>query len=188
MKIRSNQGVKMSAKKIEESKVEIKKVESGTVILMSYSIINKEGRVLEARNPDNPAELLVGHGQILSALEKKILGETEGFRGDFSFTAAEAHGVYKKELVVEMKRDQFPEGVEISKGMKFESLGPRGEAVALHVLDFDEKKVLVDGNHPLAGEDLTYNISILEIRAAAKEEIAQGQVLTDMEAKNKTIH
>lgn len=174
----------MNAKKLDNSKT----VKSGTVILLSYTILNKEGRLLEARTPENPAELLVGHGHILSALEKKILGETEGFKGDFSFTAEEAHGVYKKELVVEMKREQFPKEVKITKGMKFESQGPEGEAIALHVLDFDDKVVLVDGNHPLAGEDLTYMISILEVREAAKEEIARGKVLTDMEVKNKTIH
>ncbi|MGH1468086.1 MAG: FKBP-type peptidyl-prolyl cis-trans isomerase [Bdellovibrionales bacterium] len=174
----------MPAKKIEE----IKTVKEGTVILLSYSIMNGEGRIIEARTPENPAEFLVGHGQILKALEKKILGETEGFKGGFSFSAKEAHGEYRKELVVEMKREQFPEEIEIAKGMKFESHGPKGEAVALHVLEFDDKVVLVDGNHPLAGEDLTFDISILEIRDAAKEEIARGQVLTDMEAKNKTVH
>ncbi len=174
----------MVAKKMQEAKV----VKHGTVILVSYSIRNKDGRIIEARTPDNPAELLVGYGQILKVLEGKILGETQGFNGGFSFSAEEAHGKYKKELVVEMKRGQFPEEMDIVKGMKFESYGPKGEAIALHVVEFDDKVVVVDGNHPLAGEDLTFNISILEIRDATKEEMARGKVLTDMEVQNKTIH
>ncbi len=174
----------MMAKKIQEAKV----VKNGTVILVSYSIINGDGRIIEARTSDNPAELLVGHGQILKALENSILGETQGFKGDFSFSAEEAHGKYKKELVVEMKRGLFPREIEIVKGMKFESHGPQGETVALHVLEFDDQVVIVDGNHPLAGEDLTFNISILKIRDATKEEIARGKVLTDMQVQNKTVH
>lgn len=183
----------MSAKKIDsnfndDNGGDSKEVLSGTVIMMSYSIVNGDGRIIEARTPENPAEFLVGHGQILKALEERILGETEGFKGGFTFMASEAHGAYKKELVVEMKREQFPEEVEMTKGMKFESRGPKGEAVALHVLEFNDETVLVDGNHPLAGEDLTFDITILEVRNAAKEEIAMGKVLTDMEPKSKTLH
>ncbi len=182
----------MSSNKVEknenESGVDPKAVTPGTVILMSYSIMNGDGRVIEARTPENPAEFLVGHGQILKALEEKIMGETEGFKGGFTFEASKAHGAYKKELVVEMKREQFPEDVKISKGMKFESRGPKGETVALHVLEFNDDIVLVDGNHPLAGEDLTFDVNILEVRQAAKEEIAMGRVLTDMEPQNKTLH
>jgi len=187
----------MSAKKIDsdykdgqrnQAPEDSTEIIAGTFIIMSYSIINGEGRIIEARTPENPAEFLVGHGHILKALEEKLLGETEGFKGGFTFLAVDAHGAYKKELVVEMKREQFPEEVEMKKGMKFESKGPKGEAVALHVLEFDDKVVLVDGNHPLAGEDLTFDVNILEVRNAAKEEIARGKVLTDMEPKNKTIH
>jgi FKBP-type peptidyl-prolyl cis-trans isomerase SlyD len=174
----------MSQDNIDEKKV----VKQDRVIILSYSILNGEGRLIEARPPDNPVQLLVGHGQILKALETKILGETEGFKGDFTFTPAEAHGAYKKELVVEMKKNQFPEEMEIKKGMKFESRGPNGEVVALHVLEITGDKVLVDGNHPLAGEELRFDVNILEVRDAAKEEIARGKVMTDMEPKNKTLH
>lgn len=165
-----------------------KVIQEGTVILMSYSITDRDGRIVEARTPENPIQVLVGHGQILNALEKKIIGETEGFKGGFFFSAKEAHGEYKKELVMEMAKSKFPKDVEVKKGMKFESQGPNGEVVPLHVIDVKGDKVLIDGNHPLAGEDLTFDVNILEVRPAAKEEIAQGRALGHMEATNKTIH
>jgi len=167
---------------------EKKTVQADRVIILAYSILNGEGKIIEARPPDNPVQFLVGHGQILKALEAKILGETEGFKGGFTFSAEEAHGAYKKDLVVEMKREQFPENVEVKKGMKFESRGPKGEAVALHVIDIKDDVVLVDGYHPLAGEALTFDVTILEVRDAAKEELARGKALTDMEPANKTLH
>jgi len=173
---------------MESNADEKKVVKTDRVILLAYSILNDQGKVIEARPPDNPVQFLVGHGQILKALEAKILGETEGFKGGFTFSAEEAHGPYKKDLVVEMKKSQFPENVEIKKGMKFESRGPKGEAVALHVVDVKDEIVLVDGNHPLAGESLTFDVTILEVRDAAQEEIARGKVMTDMEPANKTIH
>jgi FKBP-type peptidyl-prolyl cis-trans isomerase SlyD len=173
---------------VNEKTDEKKVVKADRVIILSYSILNDEGKIIEARPPDNPVQFLVGHGQILKALETRIIGETEGFKGGFTFTAEEAHGPYKKDLVVEMKRDQFPENVEVAKGMKFESRGPKGDAVALHVIAVKDNIVLVDGNHPLAGESLTFDVTILEVRDAAKEEIARGQVLTEMEPANKTLH
>jgi len=173
---------------MENDTDEKKVVQADRVILLAYSILNDQGKVIEARPPDNPVQFLVGHGQILKALETKILGETEGFKGGFTFTPEEAHGAYKKDLVVEMKRDQFPKNVEVKKGMKFESRGPKGEAVALHVIDVKDEIILVDGNHPLAGEALTFDVTILEVRDAAQEEIARGKALTDMEPENKTLH
>ncbi len=159
-----------------------------SVVQMAYSITDRNGRIIEARTSENPVEFICGHGQILKSLEEKLIGQVLGFKGDFKFDPDQAHGEYKKELVVEMKREQFPEGMEIKKGMKFESTGPDGEAVALHVMDVKDDVVLIDGNHPLAGEELNFSITILEIREAAKEEIAQGQALTNMEVESKTVH
>ena len=164
------------------------KVEKDKVILISYSIYDKDGKLLEARTPDNPVEFLVGHGQILKALEKNLLGHSEGFKGDFYFPADEAHGEYKKDLVVTMPRSQFPSEVEIKKGMKFESLGPEGKPIALHVLDIEGSNVLVDGNHPLAGEDLRFDVSVISVRPASEEEVRRGQTLSAMTSDNETIH
>lgn len=164
------------------------KIEKNRVVSMSYSILNKEGRLLEVRSPDDPVEFLVGHGHILQVLEDKIIGQTEGFMGQFVFSPDEAHGQYRTELVVQMDRAQFPPDIQIEKGMKFESVGPKGEPLALHVLDVQGETVLVDGNHPLAGETLKFEVKILEIREAAKEEIVRGQVLTHMPPPNNTRH
>ena len=164
------------------------KVEKDKVILLSYSIYDKKGKLLEARTPDNPVEFLVGHGQILKALERNLLGHTEGFKGDFYFAADEAHGEYKKDLVVTMPRSQFPPEVEIKKGMKFESMGPGGQPIALHILNIEGNSVLVDGNHPLAGEDLRFDVSVIGIRSASKEEVRRGQTFSVMTSDSETVH
>ena len=164
------------------------KVEKDKVIILSYSIYDKNGKLLEARTSENPVEFLVGHGQILKALEKNLIGHTEGFKGDFYFQADEAHGLYKKDLVVTMPRSQFPSEVEIKKGMKFESHGPDGRPIALHVLDIEGGNVLVDGNHPLAGEDLRFDVSVISVREASEEEVRRGQTLSAMALENKTVH
>lgn len=164
------------------------KIEKDKVVSMSYSICNKEGRLLEVRSPDDPVEFLVGHGHILKILEEKIIGQTEGFMGEFIFMPEDAHGEYRTDLVIQMERSQFPDNIDIQKGMKFESMGPDGKPIALHILDIVDDKILVDGNHPLAGETLKFEIRILDIREAAKEEIARGQVLSDMVPPSNTKH
>lgn len=163
-------------------------VENNKVVQMSYSIFDRDGRLIEARSQENPIEFLVGHGQILKSLESKIIGLASGFSGKFNFPPVEAHGEYRKDLVVEMSLDQFPTEMNVEKGMKFESEGPEGQPIALHVIDISGDKVLVDGNHPLAGEELNFDITILDVREAATEEIRQGKVLADMEPENTTIH
>lgn len=164
------------------------KIEKNKVVSMSYSLSNDLGQVLELRSMDNPVEFIVGHGQILPSLEEKIIGQSEGFSGRFFLKPAEAHGEYKKELVREMKSSQFPKDLPLKKGMKFESTNAEGEPLALHVIDVKDDVVLVDGNHPLAGVPLSFDIKILEIRDAAKEEIFQGKVLTDLEPPSDTKH
>lgn len=164
------------------------KIEKDKVVSMSYSLSNGSGQLLEVRSPDNPVEFIVGHGHILKVLEENIIGQTEGFQAHYTISPKDAHGEYKKELIAEISKNQFPSEQTITKGMKFESKGPSGEPIALHVLDIKNDVILVDGNHPLAGETLIFDIKILFIRNAAKEEIFQGQVLTDLEPKSETKH
>lgn len=164
------------------------KIEKNKVVSMSYSLSSDSGKVIELRSVDNPVEFLVGHGQILPSLEKKILGQAEGFSGRFLLQPEEAHGEYKKELVREMKSSQFPEDLSLKKGMKFESTDANGEPLALHIIDIKDDVVLVDGNHPLAGVPLSFDVKILDIRDAAEEEIFQGKVLTDLEPLSDTKH
>lgn len=155
---------------------------------MSYSLSTDAGQILELRSNENPVEFIVGHGQILPNLENKILGETAGFAGEFTFKPDEAHGEYKKDLVKEMSTSQFPEDIDLKKGMKFESKDAEGQPLALHIVDVKDTSVLVDGNHPLAGLSLKFDVKILEIREAAEEEIFQGRVLTGLEPKSDTKH
>ncbi len=164
------------------------KIEKNKVVSMSYSLSNGTGQILELRSIDNPVQFLVGYGHILPSLEKKIIGESEGFTGQFFLDAHDAHGVYDKALVKEMKPSQFPEGVELKKGMKFESTDAKGEPLALHIIDIKGEVILVDGNHPLAGMPLNFDLKILEIRDAAEEEIFQGKVLTSLQPESDTKH
>lgn len=164
------------------------KIDKNKVVSMSYSLSTDTGQVLELRSTDNPVEFIVGHGQILPSLERRILGESEGFTGQFTLAPEEAHGPYKVELVKEMKSSQFPDNIELKKGMKFESTDAKGEPLALHIIDIKEDKVVVDGNHPLAGVALSFDIKILDIRDAAEEEIFQGKVLTDLQPTSDTKH
>ena len=166
------------------------KVEKDKVVIITYSLSTINNQILEVRTSDNPVEFIVGHGQILPSLEKLLIGEVEGFTGQFILAPSEAHGEYDKSLVLEMTLDEFPQNIELKKGMKFESRDKKGQSLALHIVDIDneKEKILVDGNHPLAGQTLSFDVKILEVRNAAKEEIFQGRTLSQLEPKNSTLH
>ena len=89
--------------------------------------------------------------------------------------AAEAYGEYNPEMVQELPRDQF-QGIELQKGMTLYGQTPDGQTIAVTVKDFDDNKVVIDYNHPLAGEDLTFEVKLVNKREATPEEALTGQV------------
>ncbi len=163
-------------------------IESGKVVSISYTLVNQDNRLIEQRTPDDPIHFIVGKKQILQSLEKELIGLSFGFKGRFEFPPEKAHGLYAKNLIFEMTLDQFPKDIEVKVGMKFHSEDKNGESIPLHVIAIEQEKILVDGNHPLAGETLVFDINVLDVRDAGKEELSRGQVLIDTEPETKSIH
>ncbi|MCK4442417.1 MAG: peptidylprolyl isomerase, partial [Sulfurovaceae bacterium] len=89
--------------------------------------------------------------------------------------ASEAYGEYNNEAIQTLPIEQF-EGVELKEGMTLYGQGEQGQTVQVTVKSFNDKEVVVDFNHPLAGKDLMFSISVLSAREATADEILSGQV------------
>lgn len=165
------------------------KIKHGCVVKMAYRLTDTLGNLLEERTPETPYEYLQGGGQILPALERLVEGKTPGHRCEVQLTAREAYGEYDSRLVTEVSREVFPPGVEIEPGMKFSTQGPAGQPVVVRVLEADEKTITVDGNHPLAGIDLIFEIRVLDVREATEQEVETGEVDEAVpDPKKTTLH
>ena len=145
------------------------------VYAIEYTVKNSKGEVVDSNVGQAPLEFIAGQGQIIPGLEKELEKMEVGEEKKVVVKADEAYGQRNEEWVETLPKEQF-EGIELQKGQTLYGHGPDGEVVSVIVRDFDDTDVVIDYNHPLAGEDLTFNIKLLSQRDATTEEVLSGQV------------
>ncbi len=131
--------------------------------------------VVDSNTGGQPLEFIMGIGQIIPGLEKALVGMSKDESGDILVPANEAYGEYNSEALQTLPIEQF-EGVELKDGLTLYGQGENGETVQVTVKSFNDKDVVVDFNHPLAGKDLMFSVTVLSAREATADEISSGQV------------
>jgi peptidylprolyl isomerase len=110
-----------------------------------------------------PLQFVIGEGNLLPAFEATVIGMSVGETRTVKIPAAEAYGEREDEMVVTIARSEFPDELEPHVGMELELTQEDGEALVVEVIEVTEEEVTLDANHPLAGEDLTFEITLREI-------------------------
>ncbi len=131
--------------------------------------------VVDTNKGGQPLEFIMGKGQIIPGLENALVGMNEGESGDIMVKAEDAYGDVNPEAMQTLPKEQF-EGVDLVEGMTLYGQGEDGQTVQVTVKSFDDKEVNVDFNHPLAGKDLMFSVTVLSERAATEDEISSGVV------------
>jgi len=144
------------------------------VYAIEYTVKNSKGEVVDSNVGQAPLEFIAGQGQIIPGLEKEVEGMEVGEEKTVVVKADEAYGQRNEEWVETLPKDQF-EGIELQKGMTLYGQSPDGQTIAVTVKDFNDKEVTIDYNHPLAGEDLTFDVKVVGKRDATLEELAGNQ-------------
>jgi len=142
---------------------------------IEYTVKNSEGEVVDSNVGQAPLEFIAGKGQIIPGLEKEIEDMEIGDEKKVTVKAEDAYGQRNEEMIEKLPKDQF-EGIELQKGMTLYGQSPDGQTIAVTVVDFDDENVTIDYNHPLAGEDLTFDVKVVTKRDATLEELSSGQV------------
>jgi FKBP-type peptidyl-prolyl cis-trans isomerase SlyD len=147
-----------------------------TVVTLTYQLTTPAGEVLEEATAESPAAYLHGgYDGIFSKVEEALEGKVAGAELDLVLEPDDAFGEYDAELVRVEPADLFPEEVHV--GMQLEGASEDGHHVMLYtVTDVADGKVVVDGNHPLAGRSLRLRCVVSEVRAALPEEVEHGHV------------
>lgn len=145
-----------------------------TVVGLTYELYDTDGNLIE--KTDEPIEYLHGgYDGIFPLVEKALEGKGVGDRCRVRLEPEEAFGEYDADLVHVEPREKFPGNVAV--GMRFEGRGERsGDTLIYTVTDVAENKVVVDGNHPLAGQALEFSCQVASVRMATDEEIRHGHV------------
>jgi FKBP-type peptidyl-prolyl cis-trans isomerase SlyD len=150
-----------------------------TVVTLTYQLTTLAGEQLEEATAESPAAYLHGgYDGIFPKVEEALEGKTEGAEVDIVLEPNDAFGEYDAELVRVESIEVFPEEVHV--GMQLEGASEDGQHVMLFtVTDVADGKVVVDGNHPLAGQSLRLQCVVGAVRAALPEEVAHGHVHGD---------
>jgi FKBP-type peptidyl-prolyl cis-trans isomerase SlyD len=151
--------------------------EQNCVVGIEYEV--KEAGTTEIvdsnKGTGQPLEFIMGIGQIIPGLEEALVGMSKDESADIMVQAEKAYGLKDENAMQTLPADQF-EGVELKEGLTLYGQGEQGQTVQVTVISFDDKEVVVDFNHPLAGKDLMFSVVVLSSREATADEIASGQI------------
>ena len=151
------------------------KVARNSVVTIDYTLTDSDGSVLDTSTGREPLVYLHGNGNIIPGLESVLVGKSAGEHLNVSIPPVHAYGELDAEKVMEIPREQFAGITEISVGMQFSARSDHGEH-AVTVTNVGSDTITVDANHPLAGKTLNFDVTIVGVREATKEELDHGHV------------
>ena len=136
---------------------------SGDTVRVHYTGSLQDGTQFDSSRGREPLELTLGTGQVIAGFETAVEGMSVGDTKTVTVPAEEAYGPHRDGLTQEIPRNAIPDDIELSNGMLLQAQGPEGQDLTLTVLAFDDQKVKIDGNHPLAGKDLIFELELMAV-------------------------
>ncbi|MCW8890761.1 MAG: peptidylprolyl isomerase [Sedimenticola sp.] len=137
----------------------------GQTVKVHYTGTLEDGTQFDSSAGREPLEFTLGQGQVIPGFEKALEEMTVGETKTVNIPADEAYGAHQPELVQKVEREQIPAEIELAIGAQLQAQGPDGQVFRLVVIELDEATATLDGNHPLAGKALTFELELVEIAA-----------------------
>ena len=151
-------------------------IENQKVVTVHYHLTNAAGQVIESSRGRDPLTYLHGAGTLLASLERALTGLDVGATTTVELAPAEAYGEHDATKMETLPRSAFAQVPHLAVGMHLEGQDAHGQTFTVRVLEIREDTVVIDANHPLAGETLTFAIEVLAIRQATADELTHGHV------------
>ena len=145
------------------------------VVSIDYTLTNAQGEVLDKSSAGSPLHYIQGQGQLIPGLERLLEGKSAGYAIKANIPAKEAYGDRDEELLQNIPRKNLAKISDLRVGMELEAESEEGLKV-ITVVGIEKDHVVVDGNHPLAGMDLTFDVTVVGVRDATADELGHGHV------------
>ncbi len=145
------------------------------VVAIDYKLTDRDGNLIDSSDGHGPLHYIQGIGNLIPGLENALEGKKSGDSLKVAIPAKDAYGERNESLCQKVPKEQFDTSEGIELGMQFEVETEAGELVVT-VVEVDQTTVTVDGNHPLAGVELHFDVTVKSVRDASAEEIAHGHV------------
>ena len=146
------------------------------VVLINYILKNDAGDVIDSSEGGDPLAYLHGAENIIPGLEKALEGKAAGESLSVTIAPEEAYGHIDEEKIQAVPKEMFEDAGEVVVGAQYHAAGPDGGYITITVTEIGDDTVTIDANHPLAGENLSFDVTIIEIRDASAEELEHGHV------------
>ena len=151
------------------------KISKNHVVTIEYTLKNDNGDTLDTSNNGDPLIYIQGLGHMIPGLENEIDGKINGDKFNVTILPEDGYGVRKEDLIETVPKSQFQDSDKLEKGMQFQVPTDHGHMIVT-VSDVLENDVVVDGNHPLAGVTLHFDVEIKDVREATESELSAGHI------------
>ena len=150
-------------------------ITSNTVVQMHYKLTNQDGMLLDSSEGREPLTYMHGKQMLIPGLENQLEGKAIGEKFTANVVAAEAYGDKSPEMIHVVPKENFSGDGELAAGLQIQIDTNQGTQMAIFT-KVEGEDVTIDMNHPLAGMDLSFDVEIVDVREASKEEIEHGHV------------
>ena len=150
-------------------------VSKDKVVSIEYKLTDDDGTLIDSSEGRGALSYIHGHGNLVSGLEKELDGKEDGAGFTAQVTPEEGYGTYDDSLLFEVPKERFKEFGEIEVGMQFQAETDQGHQI-MEIKNVGDESVVVDANHPLAGQNLNFEGTIVGVRDATGDELAHGHV------------
>lgn len=151
------------------------KVADDLVVTIEYTL-TVDGEVVDSSEEAGPLDYLQGHANIIPGLERELEGMKIGESKKLTVAPEDGYGLVEPEAILEVDRGEFPEDVPLEIGIELEITDDEGDMMFATIIEVGSEIVQLDTNHPLAGKELHFEVSVIDLRAASEEEITHGHV------------
>ena len=136
---------------------------AGDKVKVHYTGTLNNGQVFDSSKDRDPLEFVLGSGMVIAGFDAAVTGLAPGETITKTIPVDEAYGPYQKEMVADIEKQKIPADFELEVGQRLQMQVPGGESMAVTITEIKDEIVTLDGNHPLAGEDLTFDLQLVEI-------------------------
>jgi FKBP-type peptidyl-prolyl cis-trans isomerase SlyD len=152
-------------------KGEIMQISKNKYVTIDYTLTDDDGQILDTSQDQEPLSYVQGTGQLIPGLEARLEGKIKGDTLQVQIPPEEGYGLWEEEMEQDVPRAEFQAFDDLEVGMQFQV---RGEADAMQVVtvtEIQDDMITIDGNHPLAGINLNFAVTVLDVREATPDEI-----------------
>jgi peptidylprolyl isomerase len=141
----------------------MQQAKKGDKVKVHYHGKLTNGETFDASAGREPLEFEVGSGMVIKGFDEGVTGMTVGEKKTINIPFDEAYGSRNPDMVIEMPKDKFPKDLDIEVGMPLGMSDPQGQQFQVTIVEIKDDVVLLDANHPLAGQDLVFDLELVEI-------------------------